>query len=422
LPEESILTDDFLRELINAGEADILIGVPTYNDAATVGQVVQAVRAGLLKYFPRQRAVIVNADGGSRDNTQDLIRAASISDLNHGSNLHALRTLHCISTRYPGEPCGGTALHTFLAAAELLRACACAVISAESSNADPEWIERLLRPVVRDHLDLVTPIYCRHKFDGLLVTNLLYPMTRALYCKRIREPHPSEFAFSGQLASHFLGQDIWNQDVARNGTETLLVIAAMAGDFRTGQSLLGPKCRVDHAPADLVGALRQTVGALFWSLEQNLPRCDAGAGAPSTVNEDAAQTVTAEPMRVNRKRLHQMFTRGVAELEPVLVSILQPSTLAELKRVAAIPEDGFRYSDELWVRTVYEFAAAYHKSTISRDHIVQALAPLYRGRAYTFLVESRDTSGEEAEKHIETLCLTFEQMKPYLFELWDGGK
>jgi len=73
LPEESILTDEFLRQLINVGEADILVGVPTYNNAATVGQVVQTVRAGLLKYFPRERAVIVNADGGSRDHTPDLV-------------------------------------------------------------------------------------------------------------------------------------------------------------------------------------------------------------------------------------------------------------------------------------------------------------------------------------------------------------
>ena len=67
MADESILTDKFLRQLIDVGEADVLVGVPTYNNAATVGQVVQAIRAGLLKYFPRERAVIVNADGGSRD-------------------------------------------------------------------------------------------------------------------------------------------------------------------------------------------------------------------------------------------------------------------------------------------------------------------------------------------------------------------
>ena len=74
LAEESILTDEFLRQLIDVGEADVLVGVPTYNNAATVGQVVQTIRAGLLKYFPRERAVIVNADGGSRDQTCELVR------------------------------------------------------------------------------------------------------------------------------------------------------------------------------------------------------------------------------------------------------------------------------------------------------------------------------------------------------------
>jgi hypothetical protein len=117
-----------------------------------------------------------------------------------------------------------------------------------------------------------------------------------------------------------------------------------------------------------------------------------------------------------------MFVHGVAELEPVLSSILSASTLAELKQTAAAPEDSFRYSDELWVRTVYEFAVAYHREVISPDHVIQALAPLYRGKAYTFLVENRDASAEEVEGRIENLCLTFERLKPYLLELWNGRK
>lgn len=418
MPEESILTDDFLRELINVGEVDLLIGVPTFNDAATVGQVVQAVRVGLLKYFPRQRAVIVNMDGGSRDGTQDLVRAASISDL-AAPNLQALRTLHCISTRYPGGVESGAALHSIMAAAELLRASACAVVSPESANAAPEWVERLLRPVLRDNLDLVTPIYCRHKFDGLLLRNLLYPMIRALYCRRVREPFPADFAFSGRLASHFMEQELWSHEAGCVGGEIFLVLSALSAGFRHGQSFLGPKARAERAAADLVHALRQTVGVLFCTLEQSLPACTPSPSEPSPLGE-AEYDVSIEPLRINRKRLHQMFTRGVAELEPVLNSILAVQTLTELKQIAALPEQNFRYPEELWVRTVYDFAAAYHRSVISRDHIVQALAPLYRGRAFTFLVENKDANANEMETHVEALCQTFEQLKPYLVERWDG--
>ena len=205
MAEESILTDEFLRQLIDVGEADVLVGVPTYNNAATVGQVVQTIRAGLLKYFPRERAVIVNADGGSRDQTSNLVRGASINDLQHSTDLNALRTLHSISAEYAGGPATGTALRTILASAELLRVSACAVVSPESTTIEPEWIERLLRPVYQGNFDFVTPLYRRHKFDGLLMSNLVYPMTRAFYGKRVREPYAAEFSFSGPLASHFLG-------------------------------------------------------------------------------------------------------------------------------------------------------------------------------------------------------------------------
>jgi hypothetical protein len=421
MADESILSDDFLRELINVGEVDILVGLPTYNHAKTVGQVVEAIRVGLLKYFPRQRAVIINADGGSRDGTQDIVRAASISDLKHVADLRALRTLHSISTTYPGETDPGRALHTLLAAADLLRAAACAVVSPDSTNMDPEWIDRLLAPVRRDNMDLVTPTYRRHKFDGLLLRNLLYPMTRAIYVKRIREPFPPECAFSGRLGNHLLLQDIWTTDAAV-GAEMCMTIAALTGDFRVSQTFLGTKARVDHAPADLVRAMRQTVGVLFGSLEPNFSFWSTHEGSQPVPTCGSEHEVSLEPLRINRMRLHEMFVRGVGELESVLRSILSPETLSQLQTTVTLPEESFRISNELWVRTVYEFAASYQKTVISRDHIVQALVPLYRGKAYTFLMENLDASAEEIENNVEALCQTFEGMKVKLVQMWNARK
>ncbi len=430
MAEENILSDELLRQLISVGETDILVGVPTYNQAKTIGHVVQVVREGLLKYFPRERVAILNADGGSHDGTPDLVRSASISDArNTGSDarntgaFHTLRTLHCVSSQYAGHPSSGKAMHIIVAAADLLRARACAIIAPESSEIAPEWIDRLLRPIYREHFDFVTPVYRRHRFEGILVTNLMYPMARALYGMRIREPRPGEFSFSDRLASQLLGQELWQSDAGRLSPEVCFTTTAVAKGYRLYQSFLGPKGHLEHS-SDLVHALRQTVAPLFWSLDRNYEAWSAVRETQAVPTLGPEYEVTANSVHVDYNRLGQMFRSGVGDLEPVLKSILSPTTLAELQRVAAAEEDKVRYSDELWAKTVYEFAASYHKSVISRDHIIQALAPLYRGRASTFVAQNLKVSGEELEHNIEALCLAFERFKPYLIELWseqEGG-
>jgi len=422
LAQESVLTDDFLGQLISVGEVDILVGVPTHNNAKTVGPIVETIQAGILRFFPRERAAIINADGGSRDGTPQLVVSAAISDAQSQSKLYALRTLRAISTEYASSPASGTALQTILAAAELLRAKACAVISAESTTITADWLAALLRPVYAEQFDLVMPTYRRHRFDGILLTNLLYPMARAVYGLKIREPYALEFAFSGRLGSQFLAHNAWHEETARAGSEIQLTLAAIAGGYRIGQSFLGTKKHVERQSADLVPAMRQTVGALFSSLEPNFSVWSGKTGSQAIPTTGAEQEFSLEPLRVNRKRLREMFSAGVAELASVFQSILSAPTLAELQRIAGLDEGSFSYSGELWVKTVYEFAAAYHKSVISRDHIIQALAPLFRGRAFTFLTENRNGTAANVENNVEALCLEFERMKPYLLKMWNGGE
>jgi hypothetical protein len=292
------------------------------------------------------------------------------------------------------------------------------VLSPESANIEPEWLSKLLRPIFDDGFDLVTPTYRRHKFEGLLITNLLYPMTRALYGLRIREAYSPEFGFSGRLGSQFLGQNVWSDGNEGAGVELRFTLAAITGRYRICQSFLGEKDHVERRAADLVPALRQTVGALFSALEPNFPVWSAVAGSQAAPTTGVDHEVLLEPLRVNRKRLREMFSTGVAELGSVLQSILSSSTLAELQRIARLGGEEFHYPVELWVRTVYEFAASYQKSVISQDHIIQALAPLFRGRVLTFLMENRNASADDVENNIETLCLEFERLKPYLLQMW----
>jgi glycosyltransferase involved in cell wall biosynthesis len=422
LAEETLLTDDFLRQLINVGEVDIVVGLPTHNNAKTIEPILQAIQAGILKYFPRERAVIINADGGSQDGTRELVTGASIDDARGRSKVFALRTLHSISNQYARSPEPGTALRSILAAADLLRARACVVFSPHSTTIEPDWFERLARPVYRDNFDLVCPVYRRQKFEGVLLRNLLYPMTRAIYGYRVREPYASEFAISGRLASDFVASEGWNGEWGRIGAELFLTVTAITGKYRVCQSFLGTKAPPDRSASDLVTAMRRTVGTLFSSLDNHFPYWSTVTGSQPVPTMGLESDVMLEPVRASRKRLREMFATGVVELEPVFRSILSASTLSELQRIATLEINGFDYPADLWVKTVFEFAAAYHKTVINRDHIVQALVPLYRGRTLTFLLEHPNGSGEDVEKSVESVCCEFERLKPYLLEIWADGK
>jgi glucosylglycerate synthase len=422
LAEETLLTDDFLRQLINVGEVDIVVGLSTHNHAKTIGPLTAAIQAGILKCFPRERVAIIDADGGSQDGTPELVAQASIDDMWREAKVYALRTLHSISVRYARTPDPGKALHTILAAADLLRAKACVLISPDSTTFELDWLQRLVRPVYDDNFDLVCPVYTRQRSDGALVRNVLYPMTRSIYGCRIREPYGSEFAVSGRLAADFLGNGISKEDWGRMGPEISITIMAITGKYRVCQSFLGAKAHSTRDVHDMVTVMRRTVGTLFSSLDGRFPVWSAISGSEAVPSFGTPVQVELEANRVNRKRLLEMFSTGVVQLEAVLHSILSPAMLAELQRIAALGIDEFEYPAELWTRTVFEFAASYHQSIINRDHIIQALVPLYRGRSLTFLTENRDGSEQDVQTREESLCADFERLKPYLLEIWANRK
>jgi len=412
------LTDDFLRQLINVGEVDILVGLPTHNNADSIKPVLRAVQAGILQCFPRERVVIINADAGSQDGTPELVTDASIDDVWTASKVYALRTLHAISTQYARTPEPGTALRTILAAGDLLRARACVLVSPDSTTIEPDWLQHLVGPIYKDSFDLVSPIYRRQKFEGVLMRNLLYPMTRAIYGYGIREPYASEFAISGRLATDFLSKEVWNDEWGRIGAECYLTITAITGKYRICQSFLGTK--TPPVRSDVVAAMRRTVGALFSSLDTHFPVWSTVVGSQPVPTFGAQSEVMPESTRINRKRLREMFATGVSQLDPVFRSILSASTLSELQRIATLELGEFNYPADVWARTVFEFASSFHKSVISRDHIIQALVPLYRGRTLSFLLENG--GGNDIEKSVESVCGEFEQLKPYLLEIWADQK
>jgi len=111
---EEVLPAEALRRVGEVGQADIIVGIPSYNNASTIGHVVRAAQAGLAKYFPGLRCTVLNSDGGSNDGTRDAVRGAGLGDADLLLVSHPVFPIHRLTVPYDGIPGKGSAFSIVL--------------------------------------------------------------------------------------------------------------------------------------------------------------------------------------------------------------------------------------------------------------------------------------------------------------------
>ena len=406
--------EERLREI---GAADVLVGIPSYNNARTIGHVVRAAAAGLAKHFPDQRAVIVNSDGGSTDGTPQVVAAAESASPSTILVRHPLSVVHKIVTPYHGVPGKGSAFRTIFEIARRLEVRACAVVDSDLRSITPGWIELLLGPVLHEGFDYVAPLYLRHKYDGTITNSIVYPLTRALYGRDVRQPIGGDFGFSGRLAAHYLERPVWDSDVARFGIDIWMTTTALADGFRVCEAFLGAKIHDAKDPgADLAAMFVQVVSSVFDLMHLYRERWESVAAAERVPLFGFPHGVGLEPIAVDVERMRRIFRQATRDLREVWESALVPADLAAV--VALADAEPFRFPDPLWVRVVYGFAAAYARARLPREQLLRSLVPLYLGRTASFVLEADGSGADEVEQLIRALADEFVAQKPYLRERW----
>jgi len=414
---ESTLSDALLRQLIAVGQADILVGLPTLNNAATVVNVVRAVHECFTRDFPRLRTVMLNSDSGSTDGTPDLVRLASFTETDTVQTSHSLRTLHRVVAPYHGLPGKLTALRTVFAAGELMQAKVVVVIDPGGPATTAERVTELIGPIARSEVEFLAPRYRRHPRDGVLVTQVVRPLVRALYGVALDEPLGAEFACSRRFASHCLEQDIWNHEAARFAIDLWLRTEALAERFRVGQ-IWRPATTAAGVRTTLREAVRQVVLSLveclrahesFWLKAGDIVDLPTW-GTDPVVMPDAATW--------DYEALAEHARHDIVEIRPLLVEVLEPDVVARLMEDSQ--GAGSRLDDELWARSVYAFAAATRLGRTNVEHLADMFVPLYMWRASAFMSCTVSESPAIVQARLDSLCETFQRLKPALVASWSA--
>ncbi len=426
MENESSLAEEARDQIEEMGKADILVGIPSFNNEETIGHVVGAVQYGLAKYFPKFRSVVMNSDGGSTDKTRGIVKKTSIyPDLDTILIKHPVRPVRSLSAPYYGVPGKGSAFKAIFEAAKLLKVRACIVVDSDLRSINPEWVELLAGPIVIKGYDYVSPLYFRHKYDGTITNSVVYPLTRALYGLRVRQPIGGDFGFSGKLVKSLAAKDVWGTDVARYGIDIWITTTAVNEGYKVCQSFLGAKIHDAKDPGkDLAPMFKQVVGTLFHLMDDYENHWKRITHAKPTAVYGFRSEASPEPVALNRKLLIDKFRKGLMENRDYWLTFLPRERIRQLEKVARLPFDGFGLSQTLWIKTVYDFAVAYRQRKAAppevRDQLLESLVPIYFGRTASFAIETRDMPTYEAEEVIERLCDKFEKLKPYLLQRWDS--
>jgi glycosyltransferase involved in cell wall biosynthesis len=389
--------------------ADLVVGLPSHNNAKNIAYSTAQTARGLLDHFGDKSSVIINCDNHSQDGTKEAF-------------LQTASEIPKIYVSTPPEIVGrGYNLRNLIAKALELQAQAVVVVDADVESVTSMWIKNLGEPIFSG-FGFVAPLYVRHKYDGAMANGIVYPLTRALYGRRVRQPIGGDFAFAANMGEIYLNHPSWSDRAGQHGVDIWMTTLAICQGISICQSFVGrPKVRqhsVDVVPSDAI--FSQVVGTLldltihfqdFWTrVKWSKPTAIYGFGM--------GEVETPAPIEIPQDELHQGFVQGFATYQQLWESFLEDSIFNKLGEIRDLPLAQFSFPSEIWARILYSYSAAYKDEQVERETLLQSLVPLYVGKTLSFVKKTEKMSIQQAEEYIENECMIFEEAKPYLLSKW----
>jgi glycosyltransferase involved in cell wall biosynthesis len=397
------------RRIERLESADIVIGIPCFNNDNTLSHVIKTVENGLALHYPDRRSVVFVADGGSVDDSRE-----------EGDGLERSPWIERIVSIYRGIPGKGTAVRAIFEAAYMLNAKVTLLFDSDLRSITTDWVKNMVDAILNDGADFIAPYYTRYKYDGTITNNIVYNLTRALYGYQVRQPIGGDFAFSLPLIKKYLPAEEWETDVARFGIDIWLTTTAMVNKAKIAQANLGVKIHDVKDPAEALGPMfRQVVATLLELMEQNESVWKKVKGSVPVPRVGPDLHIEPKPFEINVEKLINDFKIGYSNWKEIWQKIISPDNFKEIQALIKKDKSNFFLEVDVWAKTLYDLAAAFHHWQGNRQLMVSLMTPLYFARVASFVNRTKDMSNEQAEVVVELQAEVFEKHKDYLIKRWD---
>lgn len=410
---EELLEDKVLKTISKLKSVDIIVGIPSFNNANTIGNVVSNFANGLEQYFPHFKSLIINSDGGSTDGTREIVE-----------KIRKTRGIEIITTQYKGPSGKGSAFRTIFEVAKRLEAKVIVVSDSDNRSITPKWCYALVNPVLRLGYGYVTPYYTRDKHDATITNALVYPITRALYGLRLRQPIGGDFAFSNGALQIFLQKKYWNSYpyITKFGIDIWMTTIAINEGFRVCQTVLGVKEHDAKDPGkDLSPMFLQVTGTMFDLMNYYEFRWRNVLKSNQGFIFGDFKFFEAERIKIDLHEMLRKFYEGCEKYKDIWKAVFSKKTYNEFLVFFSRPKNNeLVISVQLWAKIVYDYACAYNFSKQKEKKLIlESMVPLYYIRAASFVKEAEYFDDEIADAVMEGNAGVFERMKGYLIKRWD---
>jgi glucosylglycerate synthase len=288
------------------------------------------------------------------------------------------------------------------------------LLGAEAATLNVEALAGMRR-ALSNGVDLVVPRYRLDPEEGLVNSALLYPLTRALFGVDIRFPLPLDAGLSARMLNRLSGMATRSASSSADALIWPVAEASIAG-FTVRQVEGAERSLPRPQEADLNILFPAVTSALFADLEAKATFWQRARTLP-TGTAQAANGKPSNPADMEEIRaLLESFRLAFSNLREIWSLVLPPQTLLSLKKLTLLSAENFLFPPNLWARTVYDFAMAFHLRTLNRGHLLGAMTPLYLAWVAGLLRESGGLGSSDAL--LEGTAKAFEQEKPYLVSRW----
>ncbi len=305
-----------------------------------------------------------------------------------------------------------------LAVAASLNARACIVLGSDLAALNAHTIQLFAYAILDRQCGLAMPIYPTGKYDGLINTGILSPLSRTLYGKRVHFPLAYDFAVAGAMCARMASQEPGAHAADNALLWPVTTAATQFPQLTTGQVHLDAHHQVAATSLDLSAVLGQIVGSQFQQMEFFAPqwqRIRGSQAVPVWGNAPGAQPDGEPP---DAQPMLDSFLLGSRNLDELWRLVLPPNTLLEVRRLTRLPLEQFHLPDDLWASIVCDFALAHRLRTISRGHLLGALTPLYLGWVASYVRTVAPLTGAALDQRLEQMARAWEEKKPYLLSRW----